>query len=89
MLEIRTAYDRIYANILKTVRAYLNANPSLASLVVGISGGIDSALTCVLAHEVLADVKHVCLIGRRWHCCKPLCAAQIIDFENIICCIKV
>ncbi len=39
-------------------------NRSLASLVVGISGGIDSALTCALAHEAMKGVDGVRLIGR-------------------------
>lgn len=64
MIEIKKDYDRIGKNILGTVRTYLKMNPSLSSLVVGISGGIDSALTCALAHEALKEVDDVRLIGR-------------------------
>ncbi len=64
MLEIRTDYERVYVNIVKTIRDYLKANQNLKSLIVGISGGIDSALTCALAFEALKDFEDVKLIGR-------------------------
>jgi NAD+ synthase len=64
MLTIRTDYEKILSNILKTVRQYLEKNGHLSSLVIGLSGGIDSALTCALAHEALKEVTGVKLIGR-------------------------
>jgi len=64
MLSIRTDYERIFSNIVKCVRGYLQTNPNLKSLIVGLSGGIDSALTCALASEVLKKLPDVKLIGR-------------------------
>lgn len=64
MHQISNDHKRMFTNIEKIVRKYLDGNPNLDSLVVGISGGIDSALTCALAHEVLKDVPEVKLIGR-------------------------
>ncbi len=64
MLTIRKEYAKIFSNIIETSRQYLNENRNLKSLIVGISGGIDSALTCALAFEVLKDVKDVILVGR-------------------------
>ncbi len=54
----------MFTNITKITRQYLDENRNLDSLVVGISGGIDSALTCALVHEMLKDVPGVKLIGR-------------------------
>jgi len=64
MLSIRTDYERIFTNILKCGRGYLRENPNLKSLIIGLSGGVDSALTCALASEVLKEIPNVKLIGR-------------------------
>lgn len=64
MLDISTDYDLMIDNIKKSLAGYLAANPMLKSLVIGLSGGIDSALTCILAAETLADIPDVRLIGR-------------------------
>jgi NAD+ synthase len=64
MLTIRTDYEKIFSNIIKTATKYLNDNRSLKTLVVGLSGGIDSGLVCALAYEVLRKVPGVRLIGR-------------------------
>ena len=64
MLDISTDYELMISNIKKSLAGYLAANPMLKSLVVGLSGGIDSALTCILAAETLADIPGVRLIGR-------------------------
>ena len=64
MLDISTDYDLMIYNIKKSLAGYLTANPTLKSLVVGLSGGIDSALTCILAAETLTDIPDVRLIGR-------------------------
>ncbi len=64
MLQISTDYERMYANIKKFTRHYLQANTDLKTLVVGVSGGVDSGLTCVLAHEITRDIPEVRLIGR-------------------------
>ncbi len=64
MLDISIDYDLMIHNIKKSLAGYLTANPMLKSLVVGLSGGIDSTLTCILAAETLADIPGVRLIGR-------------------------
>lgn len=63
MLEIRDDYNLMYKNIVKTFRQYLNDN-KLKSLIIGLSGGIDSALTAALAYEALRDIDGIELIGR-------------------------
>jgi len=55
-------YKSAVANIRKILRRYLSEN-NLKSLVVGISGGIDSALTVALAKPVCDELK-IPLIGR-------------------------
>jgi NAD+ synthase len=64
MHQISNDHKRMLTNITKITRQYLDENRNLDSLVVGISGGIDSALTCALAHEMLKDVQGMKLIGR-------------------------
>ncbi len=64
MLSIRTDYERIFSNIIKCARGYLRTNPNLKSLIVGLSGGIDSALACAIASEILKKLPDVKLIGR-------------------------
>jgi len=64
MYEICHNYDRMYANIIRLTRQYLKANADLKALVIGISGGIDSALTCALAYETLKEYPTVSLTGR-------------------------
>jgi len=64
MLSIRTNYEKMFSNIAKCARGYLQTNSNLKSLIVGLSGGIDSALTCALASEILKKLPNVKLIGR-------------------------
>ena len=64
MLSVCTDYKTIFTNILNTGEDYLRQNTALQSLVVGLSGGIDSALTCVLASELVKRMPHIRLIGR-------------------------
>lgn len=64
MLTIRTDYEKIFQNIKHTALDYLQVHPGLKSLVVGISGGIDSGLVTVLASEIIAERPDVRLIGR-------------------------
>jgi NAD+ synthetase len=64
MLTIRTNYETLLKNIIETTGKYLTDNAHLKSLIIGLSGGIDSAITCALAREVLAEVPDVALIGR-------------------------
>ncbi len=64
MLTIRTNYEKLLENIVKTTGKYVTDNPHLKSLIIGLSGGIDSAVTCALAREVLEYAPGVVLIGR-------------------------
>lgn len=63
-LAFSTDYEKIRRNIVRIAASYLELNPELKSLVVGVSGGVDSALICALAREVCdARLKNVELIG--------------------------
>ena len=57
-----TDYGRAVKNIRQELRTYIKAN-GIKSLVMGISGGIDSALCCALAKPVCDELK-IPLIGR-------------------------
>jgi len=60
-LEIQTDYELMCDNIRKELMDYLS-NSGLKSLVLGISGGIDSALCAVLAKPI-CDELNIPLIG--------------------------
>lgn len=64
MFSICTDYSSLYDNIRVQAGRYLQANAALQSMVVGLSGGIDSALTCAIASELVRDFPHIRLIGR-------------------------
>lgn len=55
-------YETAVANIRDGLRSYIVTN-KLKSLVIGVSGGIDSALVCALAKPI-CDELHIPLIGR-------------------------
>ncbi|MFW6121497.1 MAG: NAD(+) synthase [Petrotogales bacterium] len=55
-------YKKIVENIRRKLKKYLRTN-NLKSLVIGVSGGIDSAVCCALAKPV-CDELGVILIGR-------------------------
>lgn len=57
-------YERIHTNCVKGLTNYLNRYPNLESLVIGLSGGIDSALTAALVNDTLNALdREVGLIG--------------------------
>ncbi|MBU0992669.1 MAG: NAD(+) synthase [Proteobacteria bacterium] len=64
MLTIRDDYEKIYTNIMNTARTYLMDHPYLKSLIVGVSGGIDSGLVTALASEIVKGRPEINLIGR-------------------------
>jgi len=64
MNGLQTDYSGMRERILLHLRAYLKDHPELQSLVVGLSGGIDSALTCALAQEAAAEIASVRVIAR-------------------------
>ncbi len=59
-------YDNVINNIREELKAYL-IKCNLKSLVVGVSGGVDSALICALARPV-CDELGIPLIGRSLPC---------------------
>jgi nicotinamide-nucleotide amidase len=56
-------YQSILDNIIKETISYLNDNKGIESMVLGISGGIDSAVTAVIA-SMVAEKTGVKLFGR-------------------------
>ncbi len=64
MYRISEDYEKMYLNITGNLSGYLKKNSGLKSLVLGLSGGIDSALTYALAYEALTEFPGVDLIGR-------------------------
>jgi len=54
---------RIIKNIRFELDSYLKHNLSLKTLVIGISGGLDSAICAALARPI-CDLNHISLIGR-------------------------
>lgn len=64
MLEISRAYPIMYHNAVYQGVLYLEKYPRLKTLVLGLSGGIDSAITALLARRVCDSVgRKVRLIG--------------------------
>jgi len=55
-------YEKAVNNIRKELKTYIQEN-NLKSLILGVSGGIDSALCAVLAKPV-CDELNIPLIGR-------------------------
>lgn len=53
--KLSTNYEKIFTNILYNTENYI-IDYKLKSLVIGISGGIDSALVCALAREICDDL---------------------------------
>ncbi len=64
MLQISTDYEGMYTNIKRFTKHYLQTHSDLKALIVGVSGGVDSGLTCALGHEIIKDIPEVRLIGR-------------------------
>lgn len=57
-------YERMFKNIIEATCEYLRSN-KLKSMILGISGGIDSALVAAIAREVCAQMDNtVKLIGK-------------------------
>lgn len=58
--EISTDYGRILEGLVNGTVEYLNGNPNIKSMVVGMSGGIDSTLTAAVAKTACAhkDLKN-------------------------------
>jgi NAD+ synthetase len=64
MFEFKDNYKLMLSNIKEQLSAYLLENKQLKSLVIGLSGGIDSALTCIIAKETIKDIPDIILVGR-------------------------
>ena len=59
---ISTENEKIIKNIRFNLNKYLDENPNIKSLVIGVSGGIDSAICCALA-EPVCKLRKIRLIG--------------------------
>jgi nicotinamide-nucleotide amidase len=62
-MGLHTNYDIMFDNIIKHGENYLNKYPGVKTMVVGLSGGIDSALTAALAREMCNRTMRHRLIG--------------------------
>lgn len=63
--ELCTNYKMMYDNAVEVLTNYLKQNLKIKSLIIGISGGIDSAVTAVIAMDAcLKTSPHVKVIGR-------------------------
>lgn len=57
-------YENIYKNIISEWKSYLYENPKIESMVIGMSGGIDSAIVASLARQVINKMnRKIKLIG--------------------------
>lgn len=62
--KLNNDYKIMYENAVQALMIYLKVETNLKSLVLGVSGGIDSAVTAALARTVVDNVTGVKLIGR-------------------------
>jgi len=62
--ELYQNYKSIYKLAAKYLLSYLIKHEKLKSLIIGISGGIDSAITTAIAREVINRIPSIKLIGR-------------------------
>jgi len=62
--KIHNNYEVMYNNIIENWEIYLYENPKIESMIIGISGGIDSAIVAVLARQVIDKMnREIKLIG--------------------------
>lgn len=61
--QLCTNYKRMHDNAVEILAGYLTQNPSIEALIIGISGGIDSAVCAAIAHQATYDTP-VDVIGR-------------------------
>ena len=64
MYEFCEDYEKIFENIVASAYSYV-ASSKLKTLVIGMSGGIDSALTAALAQEVIKRLDNKVLLAGR------------------------
>ncbi len=62
--QLCTNYKMMHDKAAEVLTNYLIQNPNIKSLVIGISGGIDSAVCAAIARKAIYDVPGVKLIGR-------------------------
>ena len=70
MYEFCTDYEKIFENIVGSACSYVSSS-KVKTLVIGMSGGIDSALTAALAQEVVKRLNNTVLLE-----------GSIIDIES-------
>jgi len=62
--KVHNNYEVMYNNIIENWEIYLYENPKIESMIIGISGGIDSAIVAVLARQVIDKMnREIKLIG--------------------------
>jgi len=63
-MNIRSEHSVIERGIITSALEYLEANPGIECFVLGVSGGVDSALAAALAREIAdRDIRGITLIG--------------------------
>ena len=62
-LQLKTNYEDMARNAIESGVEYFRANAELKSMVIGVSGGIDSALTAVIGRRVCDILGNVRLSG--------------------------
>jgi len=62
-MELCTDYELMFENIVQRGTEYLKKYPHIKGMVVGLSGGIDSALTAAIAREICDRGTGLKLIG--------------------------
>jgi len=62
--ELCQNYESIYKSATKCLLSYLTKHEKLKSLIIGISGGIDSAIITAIARAAINRIPSIKLIGR-------------------------
>ena len=55
MYRLREDYEDIHRRIMRETNIYLDRYPNVESLILGVSGGIDSCVTAALAEEICLE----------------------------------
>lgn len=64
ILDFSNDYEEMYDSAIAGGEKYLRNNPTVKTLIIGESGGIDSALTTLLAHDLVNKIgKNYTVVG--------------------------
>lgn len=64
IINLSDDFSSMYNSAIKSLITYLKDNPQIHNLILGISGGIDSAVVASLARDVCNKMPTVKLVGR-------------------------